>query len=97
MLRLHYQAPDHTVTAGELASQVGLGTFKQATLRYNNYAKDLCKRLEREPKYKVAILVKFSGGKPGKRPDQDESVRWTLHPEVVTALEETWFAHLKGD
>jgi hypothetical protein len=43
------------------------------------------------------MVVKFSGGTPGKKTDQDDSIQWTLLPEVVQALEETWFAHLKPE
>jgi len=97
MLRANFEAPEHTVTAGELAAQVDLATFKQANLRYGTFAKDLCQRLGREPRLKIAVLVTFSGGKEGSKPEQDESIRWTLHPQVVQALKETWFAHLQKD
>jgi hypothetical protein len=107
MLTAHYQAPDHTLTAGELADKVNL-ELRAANLRYGNYAKELCKQLGRKPESRAAIakgkrplwvsmLVKFSGGTPGSRPDEDESIRWTLLPEVVQALEQTFLSHLKPD
>lgn len=97
MLRANYQAPDHTLTAGELAEATNLPTSKQASLRYGKFAKDLATRLGRDPKVKVATLVRFSGGTPGKKTEQDETIKWTLLPEVVQALEATWFAHLKPE
>jgi hypothetical protein len=97
MLRANYQAPDHTLTAAELADLVNLPGYKQVNLRYGRFAKDLATRLGRDPKIKVAMLVRFSGGTPPKKTDQDETIQWTLLPEVVQALEETWFAHLKPD
>lgn len=97
MLRANYQAPDHTLTATELAERTNLPTSKQANLRYGKFAKDLATRLGRDPKIKVATLVRFSGGTPGKKTDQDETIKWTLLPEVVQALEATWFAHLKPE
>jgi hypothetical protein len=97
MLLANYQAPNHTVTPGELAALTNLPSYKQANLRYGKFAKDVATRLGREPKIKVAILVRFSGGTPGKKTDQDEAIKWTLLPEVVQALSETWFAHLKPE
>jgi hypothetical protein len=104
MLRANYQAPNHTLTAGELATKVDLVDFRAANLRYGNYAKDLCKQLGRKPESRasltgkrpiwIAILVRFGGGKLGGRPDEDESIRWTLLPEVVRALEKTFLQHL---
>jgi hypothetical protein len=46
---------------------------------------------------KVATLVRFSGGAPGKKTDQDDTIQWRLLPEVVQALEETSFARLKPE
>ncbi len=85
MLKAHYYAPDRTVTAGELAlhGSVALASFKAANLTYGKYAKALCEYFDRSPKFKLAILVKFSGGVPG-----DELVRWTMLPQVAAALEE---------
>lgn len=97
MLRANYQAPGHTVTPAQLAELADLPSYKQANLRYGKFAKDIGTRLGREPKVKVATLVRFSGGTPGKKTEQDETIQWTLLPEVVQALEATWFAHLKPD
>ena len=67
-------------------------------MRYlSKFAKDIGTRLGRDPKIKVATLVRFSGGTPGKKTDQDETIKWTLLPEVVQALEATWFSHLKPE
>lgn len=83
MLEAHYRAPDHTLTAGELAAAVGLPSYSAANLRYGIYAGHLCKALGRKPEFNIEILVSFSGGVPGS-----EFIRWTMHPEVVAALEE---------
>lgn len=85
MLKANYYAQDHTVTAGELASngKVVLANFKAANLAYGKYAKALCEYFDRSPKVRLAILVSFSGGVPG-----DEFVRWTMLPQVAAALEE---------
>jgi hypothetical protein len=83
MLKENYYAEEHTLTAGALAKAVGLADHQAANLKFGTYAKALCKELERDPEFKLAILVKFSGGKP-----KEELVRWTLLPQVVEALEE---------
>jgi hypothetical protein len=106
MLEVNYKAKDHTLTAGELADSVKLADVIVANGHYGRFAKKLCKQLgRREPESRatragkeliwIAILVKFSGGKAGSRRSDDESIRWTLLPELVTALEETFFSHLQ--
>jgi len=84
MLRQNYYALEHTVTAGDLARLVGFANFNAANMQYGTYAGHLCVALGRKPPTtKVAILVRFSG-----KDLRDENVRWTLHPQVVQALEE---------
>lgn len=83
MLEAHHRAPDHTVTAGELAAAVGLPNYSAANLRYGLYAGHLCEALGRRPEFNIGILCSFSGGVPGS-----EFIRWTMHPEAVAALEE---------
>jgi hypothetical protein len=83
MLKENYYAPQHTVTAGELALKVRLANFNAANLTYGLFAKALCKEIHRMPQFQIAILVTFSGGQPG-----DEFVQWTMLPQVATALEE---------
>ena len=83
MLRANYRAPDHTVTAGQLAKLVDLTNFGDVNLRYGKFAALLCKQLARAPKFHVAILVTFSGGTW-----DDGIVRWTMLPQVARALEE---------
>jgi hypothetical protein len=82
MLKASYYAPDHTISPGDLARAVGLASYSAANLRYATYAKALCAELGRDPKFKVAILAKFSGGVPNS-----EQVQWTMLPQVAEALE----------
>lgn len=83
MLKAHYESPDRTTTARALAEHFGLTSTGAANLKYGNFAKALCAELGRTPKYKVAILATFDGGRP-----DDDMVRWTMLPQVATALEE---------
>ena len=83
MLEAHHRAPDHTVTATQLAEAVGLANFSAANLHYGTYASRLCTVLGRAPRIFVAILVRFScGDQPG------DEITWTMLPEVVSALEQ---------
>jgi hypothetical protein len=84
MLKFHYHATAHTVTAGQLAEGVGYPSYSTANLQYGTYAGRLCTALGRNPAFQVAILARFSDGdQPGM-----EFVKWTMHPEVVAALEQ---------
>jgi hypothetical protein len=85
MLRINYEAPDRTITATELAKAANLGSYSAANLKYGNYAKEICEYfgLKLKSKSHIAVLVRFSGGTPGSA-----DVRWTMHPQVATALEE---------
>jgi len=84
MLKAHYYAPDHTLTAGELAehAQVDLASYRAVNTQYGKYAKALCEHLNLRPKNQLAILLSFSDGAPG-----DEDVKWTMLPQVAAALE----------
>lgn len=84
MLKEHYYAPGHTVTAGALAERVGFPNFNAANLQYGAFASNLCLALGRKPEIKVAILATFSEGDlPG-----EEFIKWTMLPQVVEALEQ---------
>jgi len=85
MLKQNYYARDHTVVAGDLARTAGFSTFSSANLQYGKYAGHLCAALNvKPPGSNLAILVRFSGAER----TNDENIQWTLHPEVVQALEE---------
>ncbi len=84
MLKANYNAPNHTLTAGELAAQVGFQTYSAASLQYGKYAGNLCSKLGLTPSVQLAALVSFSDGEqPG-----DEFMRWTLLDPVARALEQ---------
>jgi hypothetical protein len=83
MLNAHYHANLRTLTSGELAELVGLTNFGDVNLRYGKCAALLCERLNRHPKFFIATLATFTGGRW-----DDPFVRWTMLPQVATALEE---------
>ncbi len=85
ILSAHYHAPEHTITPWELADHpnVALASYSVVNSQYGKYAKALCQHFKLEPKFALAVLLTFSGGSPG-----EEAVKWTMLPNVVTALEE---------
>lgn len=83
MLCALYSAPARTLTAGQLAIAVGLEKHYEVNFRLGPFAASLCRVLDRQPRLKVAVLVRFCAV-----PDLgDGLITWTLLPEVATALE----------
>lgn len=81
LLIAHYDAPEHTLTAAQLARAVGYPSFSAVNLQYGTLAKRMCGLLGRSPKYYVSILATFKvGGAEGH-------LNWVMRPEVVQALE----------
>lgn len=83
ILQAHYRAPDHSISAGDLAEAVGLQDYNAVNLQYGKYSRALCEALNREPKIPLAILMTFGGGS-----QKSDEIRYTLLPQVVAALEE---------
>lgn len=81
MLKFHYDAPQQTVTAGELAEAVGFKAFNGANLQYGWLARKLCDFLELDLGSWVLlnVLVTFRHGNYWE---------WIMRPEVATALEQ---------
>ena len=81
MLRAHYAAPAHTLTAAQIAAAVGYKSYSTVNLQYGTLAKRVCSLLGRSPEYYVLILVSFEvGGVHGH-------LNWRMRPEVARALE----------
>jgi hypothetical protein len=92
LLKANYHAPDHTITATELAERVGLANFKAANLAYGAFAKALAAALNRRPKFNLAILVSFTEARP-----DGEHIRLTMLPQVVAAIEELGWVRKPSD
>ncbi len=84
MLRAHFRASDHTITARKMAEAVGFPNYNAANLQYGTFGRLLCVRLRRRLKYHVAILADFEGGDPGSDPE----LHWVMLPQLVQALTE---------
>lgn len=89
MIEVHFQAPDHTITASQLAAAVGYKNYNAVNLQYGTFADRLCSILDNHPDTRLSILVTFE--KEGI--DQQEHWKLVMRPEVVQALTELgWFA-----
>lgn len=81
MLRIHFAAPDQTLTARHLARAIGFSDWHGANLHYGKFAGKLCKELGISPSTNLSILVEFY-----KTPGAEYELR--LRPVVVEALKE---------
>jgi 5-methylcytosine-specific restriction protein A len=79
-LRLHYHAPERTVTAKQLADLVGYSSYSVANAQYGRLARLVGERLDYNPEpERLGTLVLFE-----KRLGE---WHWPMRPEVARALE----------
>jgi len=85
LLRAHYEAPGHVITAAELAHKIGFANYKAVNLRYGLLAKKFLEffGLSLTKYMKVNALVTLE-----KNNDKWE---WTLRPQVIEALSKIGF------
>jgi predicted HNH restriction endonuclease len=80
MLRVHYHAPERTVTAKQLANLVGYSGYSVVNAQYGRLARLLGEQLGYNPEpERLGALVRFE-----KRQDE---WHWLMRPEVAEALE----------
>ena len=80
MLRIHYYAPERTVTATQLAHAVGFKSYLVANLQYGRLGRLVGDQLEYNPmQERLGTLVTFE-----KRQGE---WHWLMRPEVADALE----------
>jgi len=80
MLRLHYHAPERTITATQMAQAAGYDHYSVANLQYGQLGRLVSDQLEYNPmKERLGTLVTFD-----KRQGE---WHWLMRPEVVRALE----------
>ena len=86
MLIAHYGAPNHTITATQLAAAVGYATYNAVNLQYGTLGAKLAERMGWEPSpeaqlsYSIASFEKDDG-------DPEGQWRWIMHPPLARALE----------
>ena len=88
MLRLHYAAPGHALTARHMAAGMGYKNWNAANLQYGKFAGKICEALNLPPTWgdRVFILAKFYKPAGGE-------VFLILRPSVVTAIEQLGIAN----
>jgi hypothetical protein len=90
LLRAHYLAPNHTITARELAAAVGSAGHGSVYLQYGTFGKVMRARLGYTAGAQAAYVF-ASFIEPGVQ--ENREWLWALHPAVVQALDELgWFA-----
>jgi hypothetical protein len=90
MLKAHYNAPDRTLTATELATAAGYESYSAANLQYGFVGKWLheellCPLPKRDDGTKIYTFALATGLDDGK---VEVEWRWVLKPEVATALQQ---------
>jgi hypothetical protein len=94
MLRAHLLAPDHIMTATELATAGGYDSYVSANSQYGALARKLAEELEwNPPEFKGVPTWTFAlatGADGESRADIEalgyEQWRWKLRPEIAAAL-----------
>ena len=81
MLRIHLAAPDHIITARQLAFALGFANWSAANLHYGKFAGKLCKEMCVSLNTNLWVLVEFS---------KLSCSEWELHlrQPVIEALRE---------
>ncbi len=79
MLRVHYCAPNRTVTADQLSKAVGYETYNAANLHYGILGRRVGEQLDQPPSKRSGVLVTFE--------KIANEWHWTMRPEVAHSLE----------
>jgi hypothetical protein len=84
LIQAHYHAPEHTITARQLAEAVGFRNFNAANLHYGRLAGYLRRWFDLRLNLNIEVLVSFLV------PDRaaKEDLRWVMFPRVAQALEQ---------
>lgn len=82
MLQAHYDAPEHTITATQMARAVGFNGFEAANLQYGRFAKRVRDALNWHHGADLQIYIFNSFA------HYNGEWHWIMHPELAEALEE---------
>jgi hypothetical protein len=96
MLRAHCRAPNHTLSTGRLAQEVGYPNYASANMQYGTLAHHVADALHHRP-------GPFADGNPhwwrtlaygnDAAPEtEDGHYEWIMRPELVQALQEMSWA-----
>lgn len=84
VLKIHYESPNHVITAKQLAAKLGYEYHSGANLHYGGFAKKFCEIFQVAPDQHLSALVNFK--------KINGEWHWFLRPAFVAALEHlNWF------
>jgi len=90
MLQAQCRAPDATITAAQLASQLSFKNSAAARLQYGTLARAIAEKLGYAPPQKGKGPVRWwfalSIGQAGQDDAGDGQYKWIMRPELVSAL-----------
>jgi hypothetical protein len=86
MLKEHYAAPAHTITAGKLAEALGYKSYSGANLHYGKLAGLLGSALELSTGEFIGLKLLVEFVMPGER--GNAKILWIMRPELAGALED---------
>jgi|SRR5208282_6348165 len=94
--KVHCRAPRHTITAGQLAKEMGYPNYSTANLRYGTLAHDVADALHYIPgpfsTGNPHWWRKLAYGNDGTPQTDDDHYEWIMRPELVQALQEMRWA-----
>lgn len=96
MLVAHLNAPDHVLTATQLAAAAGKDSFEYANLQYGRLGRDLAEEMEftpaetssatNQPIWTFTLATGTRDDAEDQLSDEYVEWRWKLRPQVVEAL-----------
>lgn len=91
MLRAHCHAPNHTITATQLAQAAGFENYGAANLHYGTLAHWVADELgftpDQRPNQTYRWWRAIASGKAGSEESTDGHFEWTMRPALVEALQ----------
>lgn len=90
MLQAQCRAPECTITASQIAQQLGLKNVAAARSQYGTFARAVADNLAYAPPHSGKSPVRWwfalSVGRPGLDDRGDGNFEWIMRPELVAAL-----------
>ena len=98
MFQAQYEAPNHTVTASELANAVGYKSFSPANLHYGRLGCLIGEAANFSPPPRDNSTIRWWPIlSAGIRRTPTRGFQWVMHPQLVQALEELGWVELKEE
>ena len=79
LLKAHYQAKNHTVTATQLAEELGYESYRAVNLHYGKFAVALCEKLKKHEDFGILLESAFPN-------EENGHLELVMRPELVRAI-----------